>query len=1073
MKEITNWLLVLVKVLGLAAGLALQPVRPAGAQVVAQGPFSGYAGLPLPARAAAYLGPLEREIDAGVRAGNFAEAQKKIADARQQIPLLENWSSAAQILLDIARVNVERVWGNTLLQQGNLRQALVHLDQAAVWDAAGGNISSAMLDYAGAGVACSGLGQMDEGIRRYEAARAQAHLLGTNYRGFEADYLGALANLQESRGENAKAHTALNLALTIYAGLAEGNPIARTKQITTMILLAECLRGLGRTGEAQQQLRAAHPLSEKAGVAPGVQAEVLRAEGNLATDLYQNEPAFAAFEAALRLSRSAADKEQEAETLLDRGIARHIFGPVSEAISDLMQAADLFHTLSPPPFRAKELLAKATIASILVLAKRLPEAETAYRDSLTLARSLDQPYAVADVSGSLGTFLIAQGRGAEGESLCREALGIFGLSHNGERANLLLSLAAANRATGREEAARDAEHQAYWAAAVVDDRATRNIGDFKLAIQPGQPGHGTSARRIFLLKRVVHNLQQMRQGGQSLSKQTQQGFQQSFLPQIGYQGLLYCLLDDGHRLPEAIEAFTLARQEEYLRTATDTAARGTFPDPSLTPREARWNQRLNETAAALRKRLDIIRGLTGGTETAGSNAAALSSARAEYETEENAAVALFQPMEADFDGADAAGDRLARTPSSAYLQTALASADTPSAAVYEVSNGAALRIVLVTSTEMFVTDSPSCPDLDKVAVQFRTAVADPRRDPRPLGQQLYRLLIQPLEKQLSHAGVKSLWFSLEGNLRSLPLAAFSPDGTTYLAERYATRLFLPVNGEGAAAVPPARPVVWKALAGGVSHAWPGLPALPNVPAELRDCFDDPAGGAGDRIAGRVLIDAAFRPASFLSALKEHPNLIHLASHFSFAAKKEESFLLLGDGSRLTLADFEALPDDLLSGVDLVTLSACDTAVGKPERTMTELAALLNGDGASPTEPLALLRSQTTVDSFAALVRQKGAGAVLASLWPVQDASTAALMHAFYTQLRENGSGSKSEALQHAQQAMIHGRLSGATLGPVMGLVGAAAPGTVGTAAPAYKPDPARKWAHPYFWAPFVLIDGKY
>jgi CHAT domain-containing protein len=98
----------------------------------------------------------------------------------------------------------------------------------------------------------------------------------------------------------------------------------------------------------------------------------------------------------------------------------------------------------------------------------------------------------------------------------------------------------------------------------------------------------------------------------------------------------------------------------------------------------------------------------------------------------------------------------------------------------------------------------------------------------------------------------------------------------------------------------------------------------------------------------------------------------------------------------------------LRGMRLVTLSACDTAVGErePGRNLTTLADAF-GVAGSPT--------------------------VIASLWKVSDASTRELMVAFYKGLKDKKS--LAEALQGAQRSLI--------------------------ARPELR--------HPFYWAPFVLL----
>jgi hypothetical protein len=108
--------------------------------------------------------------------------------------------------------------------------------------------------------------------------------------------------------------------------------------------------------------------------------------------------------------------------------------------------------------------------------------------------------------------------------------------------------------------------------------------------------------------------------------------------------------------------------------------------------------------------------------------------------------------------------------------------------------------------------------------------------------------------------------------------------------------------------------------------------------------------------------------------KRYP-VIHIASHFRFQPGDDaKSFLLLGDGGHLTLAELKTWAN-LFGGVQLLTLSACNTGVG---------------DGAE-------------VEGFGALAQIQGAKAVVASLWPVADASTSRLMQEFY-RIRESPAG---------------------------------------------------------------------
>ena len=195
--------------------------------------------------------------------------------------------------------------------------------------------------------------------------------------------------------------------------------------------------------------------------------------------------------------------------------------------------------------------------------------------------------------------------------------------------------------------------------------------------------------------------------------------------------------------------------------------------------------------------------------------------------------------------------------------------------------------------------------------------------------------------------------------------------------------------------PAALPVEWGRLRGLESPR--GFPALPTVPDELRGIIRDPTQRSPDGVLpGLVHLDEAFTAAALRAALRQSPPVVHIASHFQLHPGDDmASFLLLGDGSQLPLAQLKTWPQPF-QGVELLTLSACNTAVGST--------------GAEGTE----------VEGFAVLAQRQGAKAVVATLWPVVDASTTELMHTFY-RLREGQPGlPKVEALRQAQLALLRG-----------------------------------------------------
>jgi CHAT domain-containing protein len=134
--------------------------------------------------------------------------------------------------------------------------------------------------------------------------------------------------------------------------------------------------------------------------------------------------------------------------------------------------------------------------------------------------------------------------------------------------------------------------------------------------------------------------------------------------------------------------------------------------------------------------------------------------------------------------------------------------------------------------------------------------------------------------------------------------------------------------------------------------------------------------------------------------------------------------------------------------DLVTLSACETALGKAS----------GGEGFL---------------GFAQALFMAGARSVVLGLWKVDDVATAILMEEFYRNLLE-AKMSKAEALQSAKQAlqtMTWAQAQQRSHMPAEQFTAyRAGRGGLGKAiAPVGERRADRPFDHPYYWAAFILI----
>jgi len=298
----------------------------------------------------------------------------------------------------------------------------------------------------------------------------------------------------------------------------------------------------------------------------------------------------------------------------------------------------------------------------------------------------------------------------------------------------------------------------------------------------------------------------------------------------------------------------------------------------------------------------------------------------------------------------------------------------------------------------------SAAELNRQIFQYRRLLRDAKSDVLPASKALYQLLIAPVVQDLEQAGAKTVMLSLDGALRYLPFSALH-DGNRFLVERWNLPMYTSITKNRLKdAVSPQ----WKVAGFGVSRSIGEFPALPAVKAEMSSIVTKSGGGV---LNGEIHLDEAFTALRLKDVSKRPFQLLHVASHFRFSPGTEvNSFLLLGDGQRLTLGDIRA-QNYRFDKVDLLTLSACDTGLG-------------GGRDAQGRE----------IEGFGVIAQQQGAKAVLATLWPVADQSTATLMVEMYRSRQEQRL-TKVEALRRAQISLMQ----------------------------------QKRYAHPFYWAPFILM----
>ena len=160
--------------------------------------------------------------------------------------------------------------------------------------------------------------------------------------------------------------------------------------------------------------------------------------------------------------------------------------------------------------------------------------------------------------------------------------------------------------------------------------------------------------------------------------------------------------------------------------------------------------------------------------------------------------------------------------------------------------------------------------------------------------------------------------------------------------------------------------------------------------------------------GEILLNDSFQSETLENSLQElRPDVVHIASHAKFSGDPKLSYVLTHDGN-LSMEDFSTLLRTGGEPVELLMLSACETAAGD------ERAAL----------------------GLAGMAIRAGARSSMGSLWSVSDKATSALVVGFYEALNTPGI-SKARALQQAQGVLLADA----------------------------------RFGHPYYWAPFLVINN--
>ena len=270
-------------------------------------------------------------------------------------------------------------------------------------------------------------------------------------------------------------------------------------------------------------------------------------------------------------------------------------------------------------------------------------------------------------------------------------------------------------------------------------------------------------------------------------------------------------------------------------------------------------------------------------------------------------------------------------------------------------------------------------ELESTIEQLREDIQELKvaQDKQSRFRKVYDWLVGPAETDLQNSKIETLVFVLNGYLGNIPPAALY-DGKQYLVEKYNIAINPSLQLFGVKQLQQGK---FRALTAGLSQTRFNFPKLNYVESELQKIESE--------VPSKVLLNQEFSKKVFQKQVNSQTfPIVHLATHGQFSSNPDETFILAYDGkikfhdlNQLLKTRDETQPDL----IDLLVLSACQTAVGDERATL----------------------------GIAGLAVRAGARSTLASLWKVNDASTAMLMSQFYQELTKDNV-TKAQALHRAQ-----------------------------------------------------------
>lgn len=995
---------------------------------------------------------------------SFLQGQSRPIPA--EIDQIERTLTEARAANNTRQVGADLIaLGYLYRQAGKMQKSLAYLNEALSIEQSlhspAGQVSALSL----LGRVYTDLGQEEKAIELLNQALS---LCGSEtMRSREAEVLNNRGRAYNNLGRRDEALEDLNRAMSIWHEIdqtGEGAPPARrssgiggarSAEASTLDNLGRTYNDMGQGKRAVEYFDQALALWRAEGEQNG-EALSLNNEGRAFADLGEKEKALDAYSRALALWRATGNRQGEGSTLNNLGRLYRDLGQNQAALDYFNQSLPIWREVEN---RNGEALALNDIGRV----------NSDMGDGKKALEYFDQALPIWRETGNRrgeATTLTNEGRAwlrldpAKALNIDTQALAIW--KEVKDRRGEALALSSIAWAAAAQKNPDKALASRLAALALAKEAGDPELeGGIETSLMLGFRAQNHPQEAIFFGTDAVNSYQQIRRNISGLDKDLQTEFAQS---KSSTYRVLAELLVQTDRLAEAEQVLDLLKEaelNEVVRGAEQDSAAKTAV-LALTPTQQKAEADLAAQEKSASSLVDLAAeyaALQGKTSRTSEETARIKDLESKIEAG-NAEVNDFfrktlYPELAQRSSTQDANAILSQEKSAiSKLQNTLADIGPHVLGIRLLMGDEHVYALVVTAQARKRFELPaSSSEIRSKVLQVRDDLRHPSSDPRPHLAELYAMIVGPLSAELdslarsSAAGpAPTLLWSLDGVLRYLPMGALY-DGHQYLVERFNNVLFTPESYGHMSATEDKNAL--HVLALGLSKSYGGLPALPGVLPELDAVAHDPSvAESHGPMDGHLLPNDLFTYAAMKTELTNGStySVIHIASHFVLeTGEGREPYLMLGgdaaanpEGFPLTLSRLE---DSTISfhGTRLLTLSACSTAKGD-----------VAGDGLE-------------IDSLGMVAQRKDAEAVLATLWDVNDASTSRLMSDFYSRWVKHPEQGKGEALREAQLAFLRGSSADASSAAHRG-VQAEGYQTAGQG--------ARTYAHPFYWAPFVLT-GNY